>query len=142
MILKAISTALLMLGLQLLAVGCSPEARELWADDLAEMTGGQVAVSAAMPKAVASKTGLQAQQGQTKAEAFTMAGGSALTDHQLLSVLYLQWPQSHEAIAGLLGTPGYRDDQADYFTMPNGHTLTVYYAGGEAIGYTLGDSGE
>lgn len=36
MIIKAIGTMLLLLGLQLLAVGCSPERRKPWADDLAD----------------------------------------------------------------------------------------------------------
>lgn len=131
--LKVLRSALLLLAFQIVAMGCSTEARELWADDLAELTDGA---------AIASKTGLQPQQSEPSVDAFEMVGSGDLTKQQLNSVFYLQWPQSHEAMAGLLGQPKYRDDGADYYTMPNGHSLTVYYAGGVATGYSLGDSGE
>ena len=131
---KALSSVILLLACQVVAIGCSTESHQLWADDLAELTQEQVAI--------ASKTGLQPQQGKPSADAFVMAGNGNVTKQQLTSVLYLQWPQSYGAMFNLLGSPAKRDDWADYYVMPNGHSLTVYYANGVATGYSLGDSGE
>lgn len=74
-------------------------------------------------------------------KAYTMVGSQQLTEHQLLSLLYLSWPQSYKAMSSLLGPPEARDDRADYYTMPNGNQLAILYnSSGIATGYSLGDS--
>lgn len=83
------------------------------------------------------------KQGFQKAssKAYTMVGTQQLTEHQMLSVLYLNWPQSYQAMSSLLGAPEVRDDGADYYTMPNGNQLAILYnSSGMATGYSLGDS--
>ena len=74
-------------------------------------------------------------------KAYTMVGSQQLTEHQVLSVLYLSWPQSSQAMSSLLGAPEVRDNGADYYTMPNGNQLAIIYnSSGMATGYSLGDS--
>lgn len=92
--------------------------------------------------AVSQEIGLVGADSGPSADAFTMVGSAdQLTVQQLNTVLHLGWPQSYQAIEGVLGRPHTRDTYADYYTMPNGHILTVYYSGGNATGYSLGDSG-
>ncbi|MEM6251287.1 MAG: hypothetical protein AAF821_00050 [Cyanobacteria bacterium P01_D01_bin.156] len=91
--------------------------------------------------AAAEQAGLVAAAPEPSLEAFTMVGAQKLTEHQVLSVLYLQWPQSHKAMESLLGPPELRDKAVDQYTMPNGNKMTILYNGsGMATGYTLGDS--
>ncbi|MEM9906131.1 MAG: hypothetical protein AAF921_14025 [Cyanobacteria bacterium P01_D01_bin.44] len=141
---RALLSLPLLILAQLLALGCSELGKQQLADDLAELTRGEVAVSVAMPKAIASKVGFQAEHSQPTDEAFVMAGDGQLNAQQVKTVVvHLAWPQSYEAIYGKLGNPARRDDQADYYVMPNGHQMTIYYdAQGIATGYSLGDSGE
>ena len=85
----------------------------------------------------------EAEQGfqMPSSKAYTMVGSQQLTEYQLLSVLYLSWPQSYKAMSSLLGPPDLRDDRADYYTMPNGNQLAILYnSSGMATGYSLGDS--
>ncbi|NEZ55344.1 hypothetical protein [Adonisia turfae] len=92
--------------------------------------------------AVSQPAGLVAHSQGPSSEAFHMVGSSGqLTHQQTTTLLQLNWPQSHQAIEGALGHPHTRDTYADYYTLPNGHTATVYYSGGDATGYSLGDSG-
>jgi len=91
--------------------------------------------------AAAEQAGLVAIAPTPSAEAFSMVGAQKLTEHQMLSVLYLQWPQSYKAIESLLGPPELRDKDVDQYTMPNGNKMTILYnSSGMATGYTLGDS--
>jgi len=93
--------------------------------------------------AVGQQTGLVAHGEGPGPDAFKMVGSSGqLTQYQTTTLLHLNWPQSHQAIASVLGTPNSRDTNADYYTLPNGHTATIHYSGGDATGYSLGDSGE
>ena len=71
-----------------------------------------------------------------------MVGSQTLGEDQVRRFLHLGFPQSHGAIANLLGHPEQRSAAADRYRLPNGHSLTVHYAGPTATGYTLGDSGE
>ncbi|MBT9317686.1 hypothetical protein [Leptothoe spongobia] len=75
--------------------------------------------------------------------AYNMVGSENLTEHQMLRLLYLHWPQSYKAMSSLLGAPTARDTSTnrDYYTMPNGNDLFIQYnAQGYAIDYRLGDS--
>lgn len=93
--------------------------------------------------AVSQEVGLVAAGSGPSSDAFTMVGSTGqLTVQQLNTVLHLGWPQSYLAIEGALGQPHTRDTYADYYTMPNGHKLTIHYSGGTATGYSLGDSGD
>ena len=72
--------------------------------------------------------------------AYSMVGSQQLTEHQVLSPLYLSWPQSYGAMSSLLGSPTTRDGQYDYYTIPNGNQLAILYnSSGMATGYSLGD---
>ncbi|MGD1858179.1 MAG: hypothetical protein ACFB2W_28415 [Leptolyngbyaceae cyanobacterium] len=94
---------------------------------------------AAEAVAVVEETEQEFQEPSSKA--YTMVGSQQLSEHQVLSVLYLSWPQSYKAVSSLLGAPDARDNQADYYTMPNGNQLAILYSSsGMATGYTLGDS--
>lgn len=91
---------------------------------------------------VSQEVGLVAAGSGPSSDAFTMVGSTGqLTAGQLTTVLHLGWPQSYQAIESALGRPYTRDTYADYYTMPNGHGLTIHYSGGNATGYSLGDSG-
>ncbi len=93
--------------------------------------------------AVSQEVGLVAAGSGPSSDAFAMVGSTGqLTAHRLTTVLHLGWPQSYQAIEGALGLPHTCDTYADYYTMPNGHTLTIHYSGGSATGYSLGDSGD
>mgnify|MGYP001801995983 FL=1 len=92
--------------------------------------------------AVSQEVGLVAAGPGPSSDAFTMVGSTGqLTARQLNTVLHLGWPQSYQAIESALGRPYTRDTYADYYTVPNGHRLTIHYSGGNATGYSLGDSG-
>lgn len=115
----------LVLGLML--AGCS------------DLISDVVNAIAAEAVAVTEEAGQGFQEPSSKA--YTMVGSQQLTEHQVLSVLYLSWPQSYEAMSSLLGAPDARDNQADHYTMPNGNQLAILYSSsGMAIGYSLGDS--
>jgi hypothetical protein len=58
-----------------------------------------------------------------------------LTDDQAVSVLYLQWPQSYEAIKNLLGSPQQRSEASDWYLRRGGAVRIDYDRDGNAIGY-------
>jgi hypothetical protein len=63
---------------------------------------------------------------------------SAITNDQAVSVLYLQWPQSQQAITSLLGSPNQRSAESDWYLRPGGAgavRIDFNPATGEAIGY-------
>ena len=92
--------------------------------------------------AVGQQTGLVAHSQGPVPDAFHMVGSAGqLSTAQTTTLLHLSWPQSHQAIESALGYPHTRATYADYYTLPNGHTATIYYSGGNATGYSLGDSG-
>lgn len=133
----------LLMGVQLLAMGCSPEAKELWADDLAQVTRGKVALASGQSSTIASKTGLDLTQKATPpANAQPYALDGVLSKDDVTALFHLSWPQSYEAISGRLGFPAYRDETADYYQLPNGHWAAIYYTDTTATGYGLSDSGE
>ena len=70
-----------------------------------------------------------------------VSSGQQLSEHQLVSIFYLAWPQSGEAVYSLLGPPNNRSGAYDYYVMPNGNAMAIEYnANGFAIDYHLGDS--
>jgi hypothetical protein len=124
---------LLLLQFSFVSVACSPEGRALLSQDLN-------ALGLTQP-ATATATGWQPEHQQPGQEAFVMAAGGQVNEQQINSLFWLTWPQSHDAMVALLGRPSYRSDVADYYKMPNGHWLVILYQAGNAIGFSLGDSG-
>lgn len=105
----------LFIGLALSAIGCS---------------GG----------AVAEKVGLVEAPLTQQPDGFVMVESGKVSEAQLVRFLYLQFPQSAEAIESVLGIPYLRDDAADYYRLQNGKNLTVYYADGKAVRFSIGES--
>ena len=65
-----------------------------------------------------------------------------LSQADIKALLYLQFPQSYEAISGRFGFPAYRDSTADYYKLPNGRWVAIQYAGKTATGLKFSDSGD
>ncbi|WP_250565517.1 hypothetical protein [Adonisia turfae] len=65
-----------------------------------------------------------------------------LNESEIRALLYLQFPQSYEAISERFGFPAYRDSAADYYKLPNERWVAIYYSGYTATGYRLSDSGD
>ena len=98
-------------------------------------------ISACSESATATGTGLQPATNQR--QSFVAFGHEQpLTEQQLTRLFYLSWPQSHDAIASLLGQPHQTNPGvAESYLMGNGHYATIHYQGGTATGYSLDDSG-
>ena len=64
-----------------------------------------------------------------------------LNESEIKALLYLQFPQSYEAISERFGFPAYRDNNADYYKLPNERWVAIYYSGYTATGYRFSDSG-
>ena len=125
--------SLLLFQFSFLAAACSPVVQT-------ELKNELMTLGITQP-AIATATGWQSTHLQPDQDAFVMVATGQVNEAQINSLFWLTWPQSHEAMTDLLGYPAQQDDHADYYTMPNGHGLTVYYNGGYAFGYSLGDSG-
>lgn len=65
-----------------------------------------------------------------------------LNESEIKSLLYLQFPQSYEAISERFGFPAYRDSTADYYKLPNERWVAIQYSGYNATGYRFSDSGD
>ena len=65
-----------------------------------------------------------------------------LSEADIKALLYLQFPQSYEAISGRFGFPAYRDSTSDYYGLPNGRWVAVQYTGTTATGIKFSDSGD
>ncbi|MEM9804917.1 MAG: hypothetical protein AAF959_06530 [Cyanobacteria bacterium P01_D01_bin.56] len=65
-----------------------------------------------------------------------------LNESEIKALLYLQFPQSYEAISERFGFPAYRDSGADYYQLPNDRWVAIYYSGYTATGYRFSDSGD
>ena len=65
-----------------------------------------------------------------------------LNESEIKALLYLQFPQSYEAISERFGFPAYRDSAADYYKLPNGRWVAIQYSGYTATGYRFSDSGD
>ena len=65
-----------------------------------------------------------------------------LNESEIKALLYLQFPQSYEAISERFGFPAYRDSGADYYQLPNERWVAIYYSGYTATGYRFSDSGD
>ncbi|ESA32747.1 hypothetical protein N836_24360 [Leptolyngbya sp. Heron Island J] len=65
-----------------------------------------------------------------------------LNESEIKALLYLQFPQSYEAISERFGFPAYRDSTADYYKLPNSRWVAIYYSGYTATGYRFSDSGD
>ena len=65
-----------------------------------------------------------------------------LNESEIKALLYLQFPQSYEAISERFGFPAYRDNAADYYKLPNGRWVAIQYSGYTATGYRFSDSGD
>lgn len=89
--------------------------------------------------AVAEKLGL-VESPTASPDGFSMVGSKTLTEEQISRLLYLQWPQSAEAIEDLLGYPNVRETNADYYVMPNGKSLTIFFSEGKAVQFAIGES--
>lgn len=120
--LRAYITMPLLLGLQLVLVGCSGR----WGV-------GEVAI--------ATKTGIDVTKPATPsatAQPYGLDGQLSEQDTKVLT--HLTWPQSYDAIKDRFGFPAYRDDAADYYKLPNGHWAAIFYTGAQATSYSLSDS--
>ncbi|MEL7505281.1 MAG: hypothetical protein AAFN18_22765 [Cyanobacteria bacterium J06554_6] len=117
---------------------CSESAKQEYSsDDYPDWVGSLVGE----PAQADSSIGWAEEHSGPSAKAFTTTSTGQLSVQQLSSFLHLAWPQSSDALYDMLGNPRYTDPGvADYWTMPNGHDLTVYYKHGKATGYSLGDS--
>ena len=65
-----------------------------------------------------------------------------LSEADIKALLYLQFPQSYEAISSRFGFPAYRDSITDYYKLPNGRWVAIQYAGKTATGLKFSDSGD
>ncbi|MBE9068605.1 hypothetical protein IQ260_18320 [Leptolyngbya cf. ectocarpi LEGE 11479] len=65
-----------------------------------------------------------------------------LNKAEIKALLYLQFPQSYDAISERFGFPAYRDSTADYYKLPNGRWVAIQYAGKTATGLRFSDSGD
>ena len=65
-----------------------------------------------------------------------------LSEADIKALLYLQFPQSYEAISDRFGFPAYRDSTTDYYKLPNGRWVAIQYAGKTATGLKFSDSGD
>ncbi|NEP20085.1 MAG: hypothetical protein F6J97_24910 [Leptolyngbya sp. SIO4C1] len=65
-----------------------------------------------------------------------------LNESELRALLYLQFPQSYEAMKARFGFPAYRDGVADYYQLPNHRWVAIVYAGKTATGYRFSDSND
>lgn len=125
---KALYSIPLLMALQILSIACTKQEVQQWIDG----SGGA---------AVAQNTGFQKSTDAEPTEAFNMVGSSgAVTSDQLAKLFYLSWPQSGEAMVDLLGQPAQRDQTRDFYRMPNGHWLVIYYDPTGAYGFSMGDS--
>ncbi|MEA5464642.1 hypothetical protein [Leptothoe sp. PORK10 BA2] len=65
-----------------------------------------------------------------------------LSEADIKALLYLQFPQSYDAISQRFGFPAYRDSVSDYYKLPNGRWAAIQYAGTAATGLKFSDSGD
>ena len=65
-----------------------------------------------------------------------------LNESEIRALLYLQFPQSYDAISQRFGFPAYRDSTTDYYKLPNGRWAAIQYAGTTATGLKFSDSGD
>ncbi|NEP58725.1 MAG: hypothetical protein F6K31_17190 [Symploca sp. SIO2G7] len=65
-----------------------------------------------------------------------------LSEAEIKTLLYLQFPQSYEDISDRFGFPAYRDSTSDYYELPNGRWVAIQYAGKTATGLKFSDSGD
>lgn len=65
-----------------------------------------------------------------------------LNEAEIKALLYLQFPQSYDAISQRFGFPAYRDSTTDYYKLPNGRWAAIQYAGTTATGLKFSDSGD
>ncbi|MEM1242770.1 MAG: hypothetical protein AAGI45_23310, partial [Cyanobacteria bacterium P01_H01_bin.26] len=65
-----------------------------------------------------------------------------LSQAEIEALLYLQFPQSYNAISDRFGFPAYRDSTTDYYKLPNGRWAAIQYAGTTATGLRFSDSGD
>ena len=65
-----------------------------------------------------------------------------LSEADIKALLYLQFPQSYDAISQRFGFPAYRDSVSDYYKLPNGRWVAIQYAGTTATGLKFSDSGD
>jgi hypothetical protein len=65
-----------------------------------------------------------------------------LSETDIKALLYLQFPQSYEAMQDRFGFPAYRDGAADYYELPNNRWVAVDYSGATATGYRFSDSND
>ena len=65
-----------------------------------------------------------------------------LSEAEIKALLYLQFPQSYDAILNRFGFPAYRDSTTDYYKLPNGRWAAIQYTGTTATGIKFSDSGD
>ena len=65
-----------------------------------------------------------------------------LSETDITRLLYLQFPQSYNAISNEFGFPAYRDSTTDYYRLPNGRWAAIRYVGATAMEVNFSDSGD
>ena len=65
-----------------------------------------------------------------------------LSETDITRLLYLQFPQSYNAISNEFGFSAYRDSTTDYYKLPNGRWAAIRYVGATATGVNFSDSGD
>lgn len=61
-----------------------------------------------------------------------------LTNEQVVTLVWLAWPQSYGAIVDAIGYPDWRDGDRDYYALPGADWVTITYQGRTAIALDWG----
>jgi hypothetical protein len=67
-------------------------------------------------------------------------GNGRLSPRETTTLMYLEFPQSYDAIKNSLGFPSYRTAAADYYQLPDGRwVMLTYNQENKAIAMQVGD---